>query len=148
MRRTRRLSRTLYPADFTNLLTSGATHTKNFCFLNFTFPSPIIKVTRYILFWRFCGFPYIATLGLLLFSQQTLQLKPGDSMIKKITKNITDCKMMRNASNSDATKFQEKRITPSRDMHVRSFIPTLHKNSFCEGWHLLLRRVHIFFKFT
>ncbi len=37
MRRIRRLPRTLYPADFTNLLTLGATPSKNFWLLNFTF---------------------------------------------------------------------------------------------------------------
>ncbi len=81
MRRTRRLPRTLYPAGFTNLLTSGATASKNFWFLNFTLPSPIIEFTWYIQFWRFCGFPYIAMRGLLLFSQRILQLKQGNSLI-------------------------------------------------------------------
>ncbi len=90
MRWTRRLPRTLYPADFTNFLTLEATLSKNFWFLNFTFPSPIIEFTWYIRFWRFCGFPNIAMRELLLFSQRTLQLKQGNSVIKKITKNITD----------------------------------------------------------
>ncbi len=58
MRRNRRLPRTLYPTDFTNLLTSGATHSKNFWFLIFTFPSPIVAFTWYIRFWLFCGFSY------------------------------------------------------------------------------------------
>ncbi len=44
-----------HPADFTNLLTSGATSTKNVWFLNFTFPSPIVDFTRYIRFWRLVG---------------------------------------------------------------------------------------------
>ncbi len=44
--------------------------------------------------------------------------------------------MMQNASTSNATEFQEKRITPSRDTHA-----TLCENSFCESWHLLLHRV-------
>ncbi len=57
MRRTRSLPETLYPADFTNLLTSGVTPSKNFWFLNFTFPSPIvIEITWYIRFWRFYTF--------------------------------------------------------------------------------------------
>ncbi len=74
MRRTRRLPRTLNPADFTNFLTSGATLTNNFWFLNFTFPYPIIEFPRYIRFWRFYGIPYIAMCGLLLLSY-VLQLK-------------------------------------------------------------------------
>ncbi len=119
MRRTRRLSKSLYPANFTNLLTSEAIPSKNFWFLNFTFPSPIIEFTWYIQFWRFCGFPYIAMRGLLLFSQGTLQLKQGNSLIKKkIAKNITDHKTIQNASTSNATKSQEKRITPSQDTGV------------------------------
>ncbi len=81
MRRTRRLLRTLYPANFTNLLTLGATASKNVWFLNFTFPSPILEFTCYIRFWRFCGFLYITMRGLLLFSQETLQLKQGGSLI-------------------------------------------------------------------
>ncbi len=141
LRRTRRLPRTLYPTDFTNLLTSRAISSKNFWFLNFIFPSPIIEFTWYIRFWCFCGFPYIAMCGLLLFSQRTLQLKQGNSLIKKITKNIRDRKTMQNASTSNVTKFQEKWITPSRDMRVWSFNAVLHENSFCVGWHLLLRWV-------
>ncbi len=105
-------------------------HLKNFWFLNFTFP-----FTWYIRFWHFCSFPYIAMCGLLLFSQQTLQFKQGNSLIKK---KITECKMMQNASTSNATKFKKKQITPSRDTCVWSFNAALHQNSFCEGWHLLL----------
>ncbi len=105
MRRTRRLPRTLHSVDFTNLLTSGATHSKSFWFLNFTFPSPIREFTWYIWFQRFCGFPYIAVCGLLLLSQRTLQLKQGNNLLKKITKNNTDCKTMQNASTSNATKI-------------------------------------------
>ncbi len=86
MRRTRRLPRTLYPADFTNFLTSGASPSKNFWFLSFTFSSPIIEFTWYIRFCRFCGFPYIAMRGLFLFSQWTLQLKQGNGLIKKAQK--------------------------------------------------------------
>ncbi len=76
--------------------------------------------------------------GLLLFSQRTFQLKQDNSLIKK---NITDRKTMQNASTSNATKFKEKRITLSRDTCVWSFNAALRKNLFCEGWHLLLRRV-------
>ncbi len=55
---------------------------------------------------------------------------------------------MQNASASNATKFQEKRITPLRDTYVWSFNTAFCENSFCEGWHLLLCRVYLDWRIT
>ncbi len=80
-----------------SLLMLGTTNSKNFWFLNFTFPFPVIEFTWYIRFWRFCGFPCIAMRGLLLFSQRTLQLKQGNSLIKKKSQKkpqpVKQCRM-------------------------------------------------------
>ncbi len=58
-------------------LLTGATPSKNFWFLNFTFPSAIIEFTWYIRFWHFCGFPYIAMRGLLLFCTTNPSIETG-----------------------------------------------------------------------
>ncbi len=96
MRRTRRLPRRHYPADFTNLRLREPPFQKFFWFLNFTFPFPIREFTWYIRFGHFCSFPNIAMHGLLLFSQWTLQMKQGNSLIKKthkISQTVKQCRL-------------------------------------------------------
>ncbi len=98
MSRSRRLLRTLCPASFTNLLTSRATPSKNFWFLNFTSPSPIIiEFTQYIWFWHFCGFPYIAMRGLVAVFTMNSSIETGQQSDKKkslkVSQTVKPCRM-------------------------------------------------------
>ncbi len=119
---TTRLPRTIYPANFSNLQTSRATPLKKFLvfeFYIFIFNYRIYLVYSILAFlWKnllgifdsgvFVGFLILLCVDYCCFHNKPFNWNWATVWSKKITKNITDCTTMQNASHQQCHQISRK----------------------------------------